>query len=204
MKLTISLALVLTACLLFTNSTKAAFPQDFSDVVFIEAPYVKDWPIGSRLNVDISGGNINLRYDRANSWPAVRPNSLGGAAVNANAWGFVKLGGVWHAGTWEYLRPGQITKKTTAFGGCCHFRSPINNFNKVNGEIYGFMVAGVTRDTSGGINVAQRTNVELYRWGSGVVPYDPGNPGGVTEQEPVVPSAAINLLLAPEEVTGAE
>lgn len=169
----------LATCLLmllsfsFSSAANAAFPQDFSDVVFIEAPFVKGWPETSQLDVSIGGGLINMPYDKRTVWPPVRPNSLGGAEVNANAWGFIKLNGVWHAGTWEYLRPGQFVKKTKAYGGCCHFRPPINNFNTVNGEIYGFMIAGVTRDTSGGINVEERTNVVLYRWGVGVVAFEP-------------------------------
>ena len=197
MKLPLLLAITLIACLPFVNAAKAAFPQDFSDVVFIEAPYVKDWPVGSQMNVDISGGKINLRYDKFNSWPSVFPRSLGGNAVNANAWGFVKVGGIWHAGTWEYLRPGTFQKDEKAFGGCCHFRSPINNFRKVNGEIYGFMVTGVVRDTSGGINVSQRTNVVLYRWGVGVEAFDASNPT-VTEPEEapkVITAPSIDLLL---------
>lgn len=195
MKLSTLLAAAFIACLSISSTAKAAFPQDFSDVVFIESPSVKDWPVTSRLNVTIGGGYINMPYDKTNVWP--RSSRLGGCCV-ASAWGFVKVGGIWHAGTWEYLRPGQITKKASAFGGCCHFRSPINNFNKVNGEIYGFMVTGVARDNLNGNNVRERTNVVLYRWGSGVVPFEEGTPGGGgTPEEEKVPNVgpAIDLLL---------
>lgn len=198
MKKLIQLSIVIMSALLIAKPVYAGFPNDLSDVVFIEAPYVKSWPVGSQLNVAVSGGTIFMPYDKANSWPSVRPSSLNGAAVNANAWGIINLGGVWHAGTWEYLRPGQTTKLVKAFGGCCHFRSPINNFNLVNGRDYGIFIAGVTRDTSGGINVAQRTNYVVYRWGQGTVFSEtPGRsaPEPEPEDPPVIPAPAINLLL---------
>ena len=63
----------------------------------------------------------------------------------------------------------------------------------MNGEIYGFMVSGVARDNLNGNNVRERTNVVLYRWGSGVVPFDESTP---EEEEKPNPSPAINLLLS--------
>ena len=192
MKKIIQKSVILLGVLLISKSAFAAFPYDLSDVVFIEAPYVKEWPVGAGLDLSFGGGNIYMPYGGAGSWPSVRPSSLGGAAVNANAWGIVKVGGIWHAGTWEYFRPGQTTKKQKAFGGCCHFRPPINNFNLVNGENYAIFISGVVRDTSGGINIQQRTNYSLFKWGTGVIYVEGsgGAPGGG-----VVPAPAIDILL---------
>lgn len=187
----IRLSALLVGGLLLSKVANANFPNDLRDVVFIEAPSVKNWPVTSQLNVGVAGDTIFMPYDKANVWPSVRPRSLNGAEVNANAWGIINLGGVWHAGTWEHLRPGQTTKLVKAFGGCCHFRSPINNFNLVNGRDYGIFIAGVTRDTSDGINVAQRTNYVVYRWGQGPVFSE-----GDSASAPVPPVLAIQLLLS--------
>jgi len=191
MKLSPQLAFSLFALLFMSYSANAGFPDDLSDVVFIESPAVKDWPITTQLSVSASGGNITLDYDKKNVWP--RSSRLGGCCV-ANAWGVIKVGGVWHAGTWEYLRQGQTVKKATAFGGCCHFRSPIGNFNRVNGEIYGFMVSGVARDNLNQNNIQERSNVVVFRWGVGAIG-TVDTIGNETSSSASAAGPAIDLLL---------
>lgn len=191
MKKLIKVSLLLLSALVLTKPAYAAFPNDLSDVVFIEAPYVKEWPVGAGMNLSISGDTILMPYGGAGSWPPVRPKSLGGAQVNANAWGIVKVGGVWHAGTWEYLRPGQTAKKVKAFGGCCHFRPPINNFRLVNGENYAIFLSGVVRDTSGGINIQQRTNYSVFKWGTGVIFVE----GVDSAPDGFLPAPVVDILL---------
>lgn len=195
MKLRTKLALALFAFFSIAQAANAGFPDDLSDVVFIESPSVKSWPATARLNVSVGGGNITLNYDKKGVWP--RSARLGGCCV-ASAWGVVKVGGVWHAGTWEYLRPQQTVKKVKAFGGCCHFRGPIGNFRPVNGEIYGLMVSGVARDSLKQNNVRERSNVAIFKWGVGQIGSIDG--AGLVPPPPPPPPAppsgpAINLLL---------
>ena len=60
---------MVVACvaLLAAKPVYAAFPNDLSDVVFIESTFVKEWPVGSTLTVSVAGGNIFMPYDKANS-----------------------------------------------------------------------------------------------------------------------------------------
>lgn len=192
MKKITSLFLIVGAALLLVKPVYAAFPDDLSDVVFVEAPFVKNWPATGTMTVSVSGGNIFMPYSKANVWRSVFPRSLENNAVNANAWGIVQINGVWHAGTWEYLRPGTFIKEVKAFGGCCHFKPPISNFTLVNGRDYGIFLSGVVRDPSGGINAQERTNYVVYRWGQGTI-YTEGSP--LPEPEPPVIQGALNLLM---------
>lgn len=190
MNLTTKLALVLLATLSIPQIARAAYPDDLSDVIFIESPDVKNWPITTQLSVSAGGGTITMDYDKKNSWPI--SSRLGGCCV-ANAWGIIMINGIPHAGTWEYLRPGQIVKQETAFGGCCHFRGPIGNFNRVSGEVYGFMVSGVARDNLDGNNIRERSNVIVFRWGVGTI----GSIDTIGNETASVaaPTPAIQLLL---------
>ncbi len=176
-------------------SAQGAFPNDLSDVEFIEAVQVKFWPASASFNsMSVGGGVITMPYSAANSWPVININNTN---VVANVWGIVRVNGRWKAGTWDWMRPGQIAKNQAAFGGCCHFKAGIGNFTPRNGDIFGFFFSGTAR--SGVVNTAQRTNFLVYEWGKGVI----GREGSVNlppepEPEPelpLVPLAAINLLL---------
>ena len=164
--------------LIFSSMTRlamAAFPQDFSDVVWV-GPDISSWEVTSTLEVSINGGTINLPHTKRDSWPITNCRFPASERVNASVWGFVKLNGVWHAGTFEYLRAGGTTRKTSTFGGPGYFRPPINTFRPINGELYGFMIAGISRDSLNCVNVDERTNVVLYRWGEGPVDFDAAEP----------------------------
>ncbi len=183
MKLTINI-LALWALLSLVTTTYAGFPNDLSDVEFIESPQVKSWPIGSTLpTMTVANGFITIPYSATLSWPRITINST---QVVSNAWGIVKKDGRWKAGTWEWLRPGQISKPIKSFHTCCHFKPAIGSFTPRNGDIYGFFVSGTIR--SGINNIPRRTNYVVYEWGKGVVCVE-GNCGAV------VPTAAIDLLL---------
>ncbi|GHA19836.1 hypothetical protein GCM10008090_31960 [Arenicella chitinivorans] len=176
----------LTLSLSILNAN-AGFPDDLSDVVFTEAPQVKSWPVGASMNLSIGNGVINMPFNATNSWPGI---SIYGTRVNANAWGIVKENGIWKAGTWEWLRPGQTTKKQSAWQRG-HFRF-IRDISPKNGDIFGFFVSGTAR---GGqpTNIARRSNFVVYEWGKGVISIE-----GQTAPE-VKPSfssyPAIDLLL---------
>lgn len=192
MKKLLQFSVLVVSALLLAKPAYAGFPNDFSDVVFIEAAEVKGWPATSSLNVGVAGSFFAMPYSKTNSWPTVTINAT---KVNANVWGFVKLNGVWHAGTWDWMRPGQTSKPIKAYGGCCHFKPPINNFSLVAGRDYGFMMSGTAR--SNVRNIRERSHVVVYRWGVGEV-FNSGNPQPEPEPEPeppVIPAPAINLLL---------
>ena len=121
---------------------------------------VSGWAQTANLSsVNVNGGSITLNYDKANSWPG---RNAGGANVNANPWIFVYLDGRWYAGTWEWLRTGQTTKSTRAVNGDHIKKAPLNNFVPRSGEVYGFMVSGLARDSTR--NVQERSNIVMVRW----------------------------------------
>lgn len=137
-------------------SSSSAF--DMGSVKWLDSN-VSGWPATSSLSVSIGGGTINLKHSKASSWPGV---AAAGASVNANAWIFVNQGGTWYAATWEWLRVGQTAKSTAAVSGSHIKKSPLQNFQPVSGETYGFMVSGLVRLRSS--NVQERSNVVMRRW----------------------------------------
>ena len=184
--------LIIVSIALFSNNVFAAFPQDFSDVLWL-GPNVGVWPQTSNLDASVNGGTINVPHSKRNTWP-ISSRFAASQRVNASMWGFVKVGTRWYAGTWEFLRKGSTTRSTSAFGGAGHFRPPIGTFRPRNGEIYGFMVSCVARDDLRGNNCRERSNVVLWRWGVGEVPIGPIVP---PEPEPTPANMApiLDLLI---------
>jgi hypothetical protein len=191
--------LTFLTCLVPMFNANAGFPDDLSDVVFIESAQVRDWTVGADMNLKISGPSVILDHrpnenSRASGrWPTI---TIFDTDVNANAWGIVKQNGVWRAGTWEYLRTGQTIKSLSAFR-FGHFRSPIGSTDRTfnTGDVYGFFVSGTIRAGSGLNNIAERSNFVVYEVGKGVIFTE-----GDTLPEPVssaskVSTAAIELLL---------
>ena len=163
----LSSILFLKLSFLISGLAHAGFPQDFDDVVWLHTD-VSSWPQTSTLrSVSTTSGSITLNYDKTNSWPA---KAVSGVAVNANPWIFVKRGGTWYAATWEWMRPGQITKNKASVKGDHIKVAPLNTFVPRQGEIYGFMVSGLAR-TGSLRNVRERTNVILLRWDNEMIPY---------------------------------
>ncbi|MFT6407096.1 MAG: hypothetical protein ACJAQ6_000506 [Arenicella sp.] len=192
--------LTFLTCLVPMFNANAGFPDDLSDVVFIESPQVRDWTVGADLNLAITGGSVILDHKpNENSkatgrWPTIK---IFNVAVNANAWGIVKQDGVWMAGTWEYLKIGQTVKKLSAFR-FGHFRQPVfpvdRTFNP--GDVYGFFVSGTIRAGSGLNNIAERSKFVVYEVGKGVI-FTEGDESPVVESEKAktLPAIAIELLL---------
>ncbi len=141
-------------------------PRDFSGVVWLHTD-VSSWSEAATFsNMYVSGNLITLEYDKADTWSGV---DLGeGVVVNANPWIFVKQEGVWYGATWEWLRVGQTVKQLKAVNGDHIKKSPLDTFVPVNGEVYGFMVSGLARNSKR--NIEARTNVLMYKWGFGVIP----------------------------------
>jgi len=193
MKQIIKLAASFLAIALLSQPVLAGFPQDFSDVVFVENnASVQNWPVTSQLNASVNGGSITVAHTKRDTWRITNCRFSSRERVNANVWGFVQINGVWHAGTWEYLRAGVTTRKTSAFGGRGHFRGAIGTFRPQVGQVYGFMVSGIARDQLNCVNNAERSNIVLWRWGVGPVPIEEPEP----EPEPGANATpAVNLLL---------
>jgi hypothetical protein len=187
---------LLTLAVSFSNAN-AGFPDDLSDVVFIESPQVRDWTVGADLDLTINGQSVILDHrpnenSRATGrWPTI---TIFNTAVNANAWGVVKHNGVWMAGTWEYLRVNQTNKSLSAFR-FGHFRSPISSINRSfnTGDVYGFFVSGTIRAGSGLNNIAERSKFVVYEVGKGVI-FTEGE-GSESSESSELPLPAIDLLL---------
>jgi len=154
---------------LVISSVDAAFPDDFSDVTWID-PNISSWAQTSRLTVDVRGADLIVDHTKKGIWP-VRNHSVVGTCCNASIWVFIRHDGRWYASTFEYLRPNQTVKKVVALGGTHIKRPPFltstYNWRPSNGQVYGFMVSGYARFNLNDINVRARSNVFLYRWGVG-------------------------------------
>jgi len=157
-------------------NVNAGFPDDLSDVRFIESPAVRDWNVGADLNLSITGLSVILNHrpnentiGSGGQWPTI---NIFNTAVNANAWGIVRQDGEWLAGTWEYIRPGPAgfprSLNSFRFG---HFRPPIfsrdRSFN--TGDVYGFFVSGTIRAGLGFNNIRERSKFVVYEVGRGVI-----------------------------------
>jgi|GEM_PF-1443425 hypothetical protein len=139
--------------------TQTGVPEDFEGVVWLHTN-VSGWAQTSKLSsVTFTSTTITLDYDKTNVWPGVY---IDGVLLNANPWIFVRLDGVWYAGTWEWLRPGQITKDINSVNGDHIKAPPLDEGAPVSGVSYGFMVSGLARSTQR--NVYERTNVVMAVW----------------------------------------
>ena len=119
---------------------------------------VSSWPVTTTLHASVGSSSVKLNYDKARVWPVVDD-------VCANAWAIVNINGTWYAGTFEYLRHGQISKDRAALDGSQgdHFKTdPLSSWRPQSGEVFGLMVSGLCR---GGLsNVKERSNIAIVRW----------------------------------------
>ena len=105
---------------------------------------------------------ICLDYDMADVWPIY---DLGGTEVVGNPWIFIWEDGVWHAGTWEWLRPGQTCKNIHSVAGSHIKVSPFgeeSGWVPTSGDTYYFMVSGLARWSER--TVEERTNLVPLVW----------------------------------------
>ncbi len=141
-----------------TGEDSASDDLDLGSVVWLDQN-VSGWPTTASMNASVSGGTVHLPYDKANVWPGV---SAGGASVNANVWIFVQQDGTWYGATWEWLRVGQTSKSASSVTGSHIKKPPLESFQPVSGETYGFMVSGLVR--IGASNIEERSNVSMVTW----------------------------------------
>ena len=170
--------LIIGALLISSHAAHAAFPEDLKGGVSLESTGVdsgiQNFPVTAKLVASVTsepissyGRGIILNSNKASVWRNGRGPV---AAVNANAWLFAKFGDNWHGATWEFIRKGQTVKSEAALVPN-HFKNapPWNNFRPRDGEYYGFMTSGITRNGPSQLNVSERSNISWWQWGVGPV-----------------------------------
>lgn len=138
---------------------------DLSKVTWLHTK-VANWPKTSTLKVTIRGGNICLNHKDKNSWPSISiPHTSGSkmVKVNANPWVFVKKGGKWYGGTWEWMATGSVCKPKKSVAGDHIKQSPLRSWRPKSGETLYFMVSALARSGKKN-NFAARTNVVKVVW----------------------------------------
>lgn len=186
-------SLVSLLALAISVSAHAGFPDDFSDVTWID-PDISAWSQTSTIDVSVDGSLLRVNDTKKAVWPRRFHTILQSDCCNRSLWIFIKYQGRWYATTFEYMRFDQVIKQAEAVRGGQIKRAPFftNGFEwePAEGEVYGFMTSGMARFNLDNVNVRERSNVFLYRWGVG--PTDnvdfqevPRNShGGVGEDDP--------------------
>jgi len=137
-------------------------PPDLSDTIWLHTD-VSGWPETSVLSsVSATDSQICLEYDMADTWPIY---DLRGTDVVGNPWIFIWEDGVWYAGTWEWLRPGQTCKNIDSVAGSHIKADPFGEHSgwvPTSGQTYYFMVSGLGRFSER--TVEERTNLVPFVW----------------------------------------
>ena len=137
-------------------------PPDLSTVTWLHTD-VSQWPETATLSsVTVSGSNLCLDYDKAGVWPIYDFN---GVDVVANPWVFIWEDEQWYGATWEWMRPGQTCKASTAVAGSHIKQDPFGEYSgwvPTSGTTYWFMVSGLAR--FGAWTVEERSNLVPFVW----------------------------------------
>ncbi len=156
--------------LLVPFKATAGFPDDFSDVTWID-PDISGWSQTATISVSVEGSILRINDTKKAVWPARFHTILQNDCCNRSLWIFIKYQGRWYATTFEYMRFNQDIKQSEAVRGGQIKRLPFfgNGFEwePADGEVYGFMTSGMARFNLDNVNVRERSNVFLYRWGVG-------------------------------------
>lgn len=144
---------------------------DVSQVTWLHSN-VSNWPAASTITDvrirDVPAGGICIEHTKARSWPGI---SISGTVLAGNPWVFARIGGRWHAGTYEWNRPGQTCKLTVSGKhgrpsrelGPHVKRPPMTSWVPRSGETVGFMVSTPARFCPDG-PVRERSNIVLVTW----------------------------------------
>lgn len=155
---------------LFSQQSHSAFPNDFSDVTWID-PNISSWAQTSTITANVRGSILNITDTKASVWPQRYHSELQNSCCNRSLWIIIKFEGKWYASTFEYMRFGQVGKNAEAVNGGQIKRAPFLQSGRLwepaNGEVYGFMTSGMARFNLNNNNVRERSNIALYRWGVG-------------------------------------
>ena len=138
---------------------------DLNKVTWLHTKVAK-WPQTSALKVTLKGGSICLSFKQSRSWPSISILHTSGKyriKVNANPWVFVKRGGKWYGGTWEWFVPGKVCKNKSAVAGDHIKVAPLTSWRPRSGETLYFMVSALARSGKKN-NFAARTNVVKVVW----------------------------------------
>ena len=120
---------------------------DLDQVTWLHTKVAK-WPQTSTLKVTLKGNSVCLAFKESKSWPSISIVHTSGKyriKVNANPWVFVKRGGRWYGGTWEWFVPGKVCKNKSAVAGDHIKVSPLTNWRPKSGETLYFMVSALAR-----------------------------------------------------------
>jgi hypothetical protein len=113
---------------------------DITKVTFHHTSPAKFKVTAKLSNVRISGLTISWDWSHPAAWPV--PYDSG---VLGNMWVFAKIGGQWHAATWEWLRTSTNRVTLEAKAGQPPFiqasASPISDWYPKSGEEIGFMAS---------------------------------------------------------------
>ena len=149
----------------FSTFAQANLPFNLSEVTWLHYPGVQNWPVTSKLNVQVTANEISLKFDKTQQWKSDTIRHTSGThdiQVNANPWVFVELNNNWYAGTFEWMRPGGTTKARKAVNGDHIKQPPLKSWSPKSGETYYFMVAGLTRGGPKGSH--ERTDIVAVQW----------------------------------------
>jgi len=145
-----------------TGDSAPAGPPNLDTVIWLHAD-VSDWSeTGVLSSVYVSGDQFCLDYDKADVWPIYESD---GTEVVGNPWIFIWQDETWYAGTWEWLRPGQICKAIDTVAGATIKVAPFeedSGWVPTSGQTYWFMVSGLARWSER--TVEERTNLVSFVW----------------------------------------
>ena len=126
---------------------------------------VANWAVTSTTtSVSVTKDQICIHHTKAGQW-----QDIGG--VEGNPWIVANIGGIWYAGTYEWLRPGQVCKSIAVpqeFPDTAHSigphvkRSPLSSWVPKPGETVYFFVSTLARDSKR--NGDQRSNLVKVIW----------------------------------------
>jgi hypothetical protein len=124
---------------------------------------VSGWSQTATLSsVTVSGDEICLNYDKADSWTVT---DYGGVEVVANPWVFIWQNDQWYGATWEWLRPSQTCKAASSVAGSHIKQDPFGEHDgwvPTSGETFYFMISGLSRTSVR--NVEERSNLVQVVW----------------------------------------
>ncbi len=135
----------------------------FDGVIWLHAD-VSGWEQTATIeSVTVAGGLIRFPYDKASSWPVLRQRATDGGPLVGNVWAIIPHAGQRYAVAWDWVRLGQKSKAIRSFRGSDgHMPAPLNNFQPVSGEQYGFFVSTAARGAERSGN--KRSNVITITW----------------------------------------
>ncbi len=177
--------------ILSSNVLHAAFPDDFNGVVWIDPAEVATWPQTATLSVSHDATALRVFNSKRAVWPVRLHSDLQSRCCNASLWVFARFNGVWHATTFEYMRFDQVNKGPYVVNGTQAKRPPFLTSNPPfrweprQREVIAFMVSGMARFNLNNVNVRERSNVFLYKWGVG--PVTEIDDEGISDDPPAPP-----------------